>query len=299
MAGDPFHHASRIREDERRVVLRDERCQLVVDRGPDFARHHGLERGARHHECEIAFADVTAVDDLAGGPGSRAGQEARDLLDGPLRGRQPDALHRLRCQRVQPLERQGQVRAALSAGDRVDLVDDHGPRARQHAASGFAREQQVKRFGRRHEDVGREPAHRRALGLRCVAGAHLRANLERRHAEARELGADAGERLLEVALDVVGQRLERRYVHDARRVLKPPCDAFLDQGIDRRQERCQRLTRACGRGDERVAAARDGRPRCGLGHRGTAKARVEPGLDGRVELGGRHKAKCITLRRPC
>ena len=55
-----------------------------------------------------------------------AADEARDLLERPLRGRQRDALRIALAEVGEPLERERQVRAALGRGDRVHLVDDHG-----------------------------------------------------------------------------------------------------------------------------------------------------------------------------
>ena len=126
--------------------------------------------------------------------------------------------------RVQPLERQRQVRAALVAGDRVDLVDDHRAHASQHLAARFAGEQDVERLRRRHQDVRRRACASRALARRGVAGAHRGAD---RHADARSSSsvADAGERRLEVLLDVVRQRLERRDVDDLRLVGQAVRDA--------------------------------------------------------------------------
>ena len=70
---------------------------------------------------------------------ARADEEPRDLLDRALRGREADALRAARShERVEPLERERQVRAALVARQRVDLVDDHR-RARGAAARGCAR----------------------------------------------------------------------------------------------------------------------------------------------------------------
>ena len=58
----------------------------------------------------------------------------------------------------------------------------------------------------------------RALGLRRVAGAHRGADLDIGQALPREFGADAFQRRLQVDVDVVGQRLQRRDVDDLGRV---------------------------------------------------------------------------------
>ena len=96
----------------------------------------------------------------------RAAEEASDLLERPLRRRQADPLRLVTTvlQRGEPLERQRQVRAALGLRDRVDLVDDHPLDAAKALACG-RREQQVQRFGRRHQDVRRPAAEGTPLGL--------------------------------------------------------------------------------------------------------------------------------------
>ena len=266
VARHALDHAPRVREHERRVMLQRSSCgELVVDRRPDLAGHDRFERRTRQHETEIALAYVTAVDDLTARRGRGAGQEAGDVLDRLLRRGKTDALQWLRGERVEPLERQREVRTALRSGDRVDLIDDDGARRREHLPAGLAREQQVQRLRRRHEDVRRPLAHRGALGLGRVAGANLGADLERRQVAARQLGADSRERLLEVALDVVRQRLERRDVDDSRHVVELPGHALAHERIDRRQKRGQRLARAGRRSDQRMPAARDRGPRVDLG----------------------------------
>ena len=107
----------------------------------------------------------TTVDRRAPPPRKRAtSSTGRTVADSPI------ALGGLVEQRVEPLERQRQVGAALGAGDRVHLVDDH----RLDAAQRLARlrgEEQEQRLGRRDEDVGRRAGERAALVGRGVAGA--------------------------------------------------------------------------------------------------------------------------------
>ena len=57
-------------------------------------------------------------------------EKVRDLLERPLRGREPDALHRILHEQLQPLEREREMRAALRPRHRVDLVEDHRARRR-------------------------------------------------------------------------------------------------------------------------------------------------------------------------
>ena len=105
-----------------------------------------FERLAR---ARIDDGDVAARPDT--------GHEPGDRLERSLRGGQADALGRARVGRaegLESLERQGEMRAALGAGDRMDLVDDHVVHVPQRVARG-AREHQVERFGGRDEDVRR------------------------------------------------------------------------------------------------------------------------------------------------
>ena len=76
-------------------------------------------------------------------------------------------------QLVEPLQRQRQVRAALGAGHRVHLVEDH----RLHAAQRLPRrrgEHQEQRLRRGDQHVGRGAGEQPALVGRGVAGAHAR-----------------------------------------------------------------------------------------------------------------------------
>ena len=76
----------------------------------------------------------------------------------------------VRAQRLQPLQRQRQVGAALGRDERVDLVDDHRVDRAQRLA-GVRGQQQVQRLGRGDQDVGRLALEARALGGGRVAGA--------------------------------------------------------------------------------------------------------------------------------
>ena len=134
-----------------------------IDLLPHLVRHHRFERRRRHLDREIARAAMADVDDRAVGRVAVRGadQEARDCR------RSASAWPTARCaasrpaaQRLEPLERQREMAAALVRRDRMDLVDDHRAHGRQHRAAGLRAEQHVERFGRRHQDVRRRAAHR-------------------------------------------------------------------------------------------------------------------------------------------
>src|SRR4029077_5713072 len=105
--------------------------------------------------------------------------------------------------------------------------------------------------------------------------------------ERTQLRVDTGERRLEVAVDVVGERLEGRDIHhvnlvgEAGRLYPGP-----HQLVDHREKGGERLARA-GRGrDQDVPPGRDGRPRRGLRRGCGIEGAGEPAGDGRMESGG-------------
>jgi hypothetical protein len=257
-----LRHAPRVDEDERRAMLVRQRREARVDLLPDLARHDGFERRRRKLEGEIAIAHVSDVDDrtpLRGG--LRPGEVARNLLDRLLRRRKADAHRRRRRERREALERQREMASALVGGERMDLVDDHRPRGREHLAAGLRTQEHVQRLRSGDDDLRRPAAHAGALALRRVAGSDQGSDLDVGVTERQELGADARERRFQVALNVVGQRLQRRDVDDRRFVGQRTIDALPHEIVDGRKESGERLARAGRRRDQHVATRLDRRPR--------------------------------------
>ena len=279
-----LRHAPRVDENERGAMLASELGKARVDLLPDLARHDRFERRRRKLEREVARAYVSGVDDGATlGRRSSAHEIARDFLDRLLRGRQADAHRRRRGQCSETLQRQREVAPALVRRERVNFVDDHRARRREHPAPGIRAEQYVERFRGRDDNMRRPAAHARALALRRVAGADQRADFDIRITQRCKLCADARQRSFEIAPDVVGERLQWRNVDDGRFIRQCAFDAPAHQSIDRRKEGSERLSRSGRRGDEDMAAGLDRgpRPRLRLGRRG--KGLAKPGLDGGVE----------------
>ena len=190
--------------------------------------------------------------------------------------------------------------AALIRCERVDLVDDHRARRREHLASGIGAEQHVERFRGRDDNMRRPAAHARALALRRVAGAHQRANFDVRIAQSRELGTDPRQRRFEIAPDIVGECLQRRDVDDAGLVRQRSFDTAAHESIDRREERGQRLARARRRRDEDMAARLNRGPRAHLGLGGRGKGLAKPAFDGGVEHCGLcHRSKIMAAGANC
>ena len=162
-------------------------------------------------------------------PARQPPRKLRHLFERMLRRREADPLRRLLAQRRQPLQRERQVRAALVRHERVDLVDDDRLDAAQRLAR-VRRQHQVERLRRGDEDVGRLAKKPGAFLLRRVAGADgdLR-HRERIAALGGQVG-DPGQRRAQVALDVDGQRLQRRDVDDAAALASSPGPARTSAG---------------------------------------------------------------------
>ena len=288
---EPLGEAAVVDEDDRRAVRLDELEQLRVHRRPD--RRDGVlgapvadlalgeqrvgERRGRAELAQILDGNDDLKVELLARAGvdeldrPAAGDEAADLLERPLRGREPDALDRLLDEPLQALDREREVRAALGAGDGVHLVEDQRLDTAERLARGRG-EHQEERLGRRDQDVRRLLDELAALLRRRVAGANS-------DAEAR---LEPGERPAQVPLDVVVERLERRDVQDAQALARARV-----QPVDRVEERGERLARAGRRLDQDVAAGRDRRPAEPLRRRRLGERALEPGSRGRREGGER------------
>ena len=293
MQREPLRQPPGVHEHQRRAVLRDQLHQPLVDLVPHLGRHHRLERRRRDLDREIERAGVAGVNDLgkrdAGcGMGASSDEEAGYLLDGLLRGREPDALEATAGQVLQPLERQREMAAPLVARQGVNLVHDHGPHAPQHLACALGREDQVERLGSCDEDVWRPPHHLLPRGRRRVAGAHQGADLHVGQAQRFQRAADLGQRLGQVLLDVVRERLQRGDVHHLRAIAQRAVEPLAQQRIDRRQEGGERLAGSRGRRDQGVAPGLDQGPGVPLRLGRLPETRLEPALDGRMEALKRH-----------
>jgi hypothetical protein len=165
------------------------------------------------------------------------------------------------------------VAAALGRRQGVDLVDDDGVDADQALARPRA-EDQVQRLRGRDQHVARIAALAVALLGRGVTGADIDAHRLQGHPVAGGDPAQADQRRPQAALDVVGQRLERRHVDD----LDPGALAarLAAQAIEAPQEGGQGLAAAGRRQHEGVVAAGDRRPAAGLDPGRRREALAEP-----------------------
>ena len=238
MPGHAFDQPPRVDEHQRRAVLADQLGQTIIDLRPYLTGHHRLERRRRQFQGQVAGAHMAAVDDGAAVHGrvNGAGQEACRFFDRILGGRQTDPRQRSARERLQSLQRQCQVCAALVAGNRVNLIDDHRPARGKHGPARLRSQQNVQRLRGRHDDVRRFAPHSGALRLRRIAAAHGRANGHVGQVEGGQFFANARERRLEIALYVVRQRLQRRHIDDPGLIRQPAFQTLPDQPVDCRQE---------------------------------------------------------------
>ena len=169
---------------------------------------------------------------------------------------------------------------ALGAGHGVDLVDDDVfdrlqdlPRAR--------RQHEVQRLGRGDEDVGRVADDVPTVAGGRVTRARGRPQRRQRRAGPLRLEGDARKRRPQVAVDVVGQRLQRRHVEHAAPLLLRRRFGVREQPVDHPEEGGQRLARTGGRQDQRVLALADGFPTLFLGGRRLGEGALEPGASQR------------------
>ena len=144
-----------------------------------------------------------------------AAEEAGDLLERALRGRQPDALRRAlsvtSSSRSSESARWAPRLVAASAWI-SSMITASTPRSVSRADDVSMR---YRRLGRGDEQVGRVADERAGAHGRRVAGAHADGGLGERHPEALGREADAGEGRAEVLLDVERQRPQRRDVEQA------------------------------------------------------------------------------------
>ncbi len=183
LVGEPLREPAGVHEHERGVVLADELGDLVEDVVHLLGRRHRLELAVRQLELEVQVALVAGVDDR--GQRTVADEQPGHRLDRALRGREPDAGRAVVAERLEPLEGEREVRAALVPRDRVDLVHDHGLGGAHQLAAALARDEQEERLRRRDHEARRVPQHRGALRGRGVARCGPRPGCPARRGRAR------------------------------------------------------------------------------------------------------------------
>ena len=214
---------------------------------------------------------------------SGADQKPRDLLDRLLRGREADAQQTITAETSKPFKGQCQMAAALVRCQRMNLVDDHCSGGREHFPAGLRSKQDVKRFRRRDDDVGRPATHALPLSRGSIAGTHPRADVDIAEALLPQRRTNAQERSVEIFADVVRQRLQWGDVDDLGLVPQHAVKPLAHQIVDRRHEGSQGLAGTGRGGNQHIAPGLNGRPCLRLGGSRPAEATLEPDGDGRME----------------
>ena len=230
----------------------DGRCALPAAEPDPLVRRPGAGSSAMsvdrhdHLDGSIVLADggCTTVDRR--GPPARnvaTSSTGRTVADSPIALRRPvgsSASSRSRLTR--------EVRAALGAGHRVHLVDDHRLDAAQRLPGGRG-QQQEQRLRRGDEHVGRRASRTAARSSAGVSPVRI-ADRDRRAPAGRAARPPAGSRPAgaQVALDVDGQGLERGDVqHPAAPPRARPGTRLGREPVQRPQERGQVLPEPVGR----------------------------------------------------
>ncbi len=221
LVGDPLGHAPGVDEYQRGPVPAHVPGDQVKELRHLPGRGHRAELVVGQLQGQVEVPAVPGIHD--GAPRGavrvvavlpRADQQPGDVLDRALGRGQPHPLHRSGCDVRQPLQRQGQVRAALVRRDGVDLIHDHRLGAAQHGPAPLRGDQEIQRLGGGDQDVRRVLEHGRPLRGGRVAGPDRHPDIRRSQSELAGHRGDLTQRCLQVLLDIRRQRLQRRHVDD-------------------------------------------------------------------------------------
>src|SRR5262245_6672867 len=265
----------------------NQRRELLINLAPMVVRADGGQLCRRHFQGQVEIAGVADVD-RRWRFRMLANQKRPDLINRLLSRRQPDPRRQSLAQGAQSFQRQRQVRSALVAGQGMNFIDDYRLDAAQPLAA-FARcQQQIKRLGRRDENVRRVFEHRLPLSLRRVACADGRADRQLAQPCFGRQRRDFSQRRLQIALNIVAQRLERRDINNFRPLRQLAVEPASKEPIDADQKGSQRLAGTSRSRDQRVFASRYLRPAADLRLSRLAKAVREPLTNKRMEEIERH-----------
>ncbi len=123
LMGQPLGQPAGVDEHQGGAVLGDQGGDPVEHVRELLGRRHRLQLAVGKLQAQVGVALMADVDDRRQGP--VADQQTADGLDRALRGRQADAHRAPVAERLQALQGDRQMGAALVAGHGVDLVHDH------------------------------------------------------------------------------------------------------------------------------------------------------------------------------
>ncbi len=213
--GQMVRHAlgkpARIDEHQRGTMLQDERGDAIVNLAPHLVGGDRPQFALRHFDGDVQAPPVACIHDHGRGPVT-PGEKLREHLDGPLRGGKADADRRAREESFEPLERKRQMRAAFIVGDGMDFIHDHRFDIAQDGAAALGRQKDIERFWSGNQNMRRPHQHFAPFVHQGVAGAHADADFGHQQATFGGFTKNFAQRELEIFLDVVAQRLQRRDV---------------------------------------------------------------------------------------
>src|SRR6185503_798060 len=175
------------------------------------------------------------------------------------------------------------MRTAFVAYHGMNLIEDERARRLQHPSSAFTCEKDVERFRSGDHDVRRPLDHRSALSGWRVARPNECAYVNFRQTHLAQLLLDSFERNLQVALDVVAQRLQGRDINYVSGVVELAGNSQANQVVNCRKESSERFSGTGGRSDKSVAMCFDCRPGELLRLSGCGESLPEPTRDGWME----------------
>ncbi len=171
----------------------------------------------------------------------------------------------------------------------MDLIHDDRADGAQHLPGVLRRQQQVERLGRGHQDVRGFAEHGLPRLRRRVAASDGGRNARRIESHLVRDPPDRPSRLRQILVDVGAERLERRHVEDVRlvRQFAAPRDPLAQELVKSIQKGRERLSRSCGRRDERVLARTDRLPSALLHPSRALEGLIKPPANGWMESGER------------
>src|SRR5687768_14808289 len=102
--------------------------------------------------------------------------------------------------------------------------------------------------------------HLLAIVHRCIAGADQYTKVRHQETGRQCSVANFSERLLEVFLNVVAERFQRRNVEHLRMVIELTRERLFEEMIDAREKRGKRLPGTGRRGNQNISPRLNGRP---------------------------------------
>src|SRR5882724_5295180 len=211
--------AARVYKNQGGAVLLDQLTNAVINLIPQFVAGNGPKFLTWNFDCEIHLALMADVHHYRIWV-MVAGKKVGHGFDWLLRGRESDAHGTLNRQRIQALKGESQVGAAFVVGHSMDFVHDDGVYVSKNAAALLSSEQNVERFRRGHQDMGRPLQHPLTFMHERVAGPDGCPNLRHQQTFFAGQSSDLPQRPFQIFLDIIPQGFQWRYVENLRTVSK-------------------------------------------------------------------------------